>query len=60
MRAHVLASENMDLQVVRCMDRTRLRNEIETKINIFKFFLFWKLSKYGDLRMHISILRISV
>ena len=33
-RAHALASENMDLQVVGCMDQTRLRNEI----NYFLFF----------------------
>ena len=32
-----LASENMDLQVVRCMDQTRLRNEIKT---IFLTFFF--------------------
>ena len=37
MCAH-FASENMDLQVVRCMDRTRLRNKIETK-NIIIFNL---------------------
>ena len=35
MRVHALASENLDLQVVRCMDRTRLWNEIETKIYFF-------------------------
>ena len=33
-----LASENMDLQVVRCMDQTRLRNEIKTNFLTF-FFL---------------------
>ena len=37
-RAHALASENMDLQVVGCMDRTRLRNEIETKKYFFNSF----------------------
>ena len=36
-------------------DQTAERNRNK---NIY--FLFWKLSKYGDLRMHISILRISV
>ena len=36
MCAHALASENMDLQVVGCMDWTRLRNEIET--NVFNSF----------------------
>ena len=39
MRAHALASENMDLQVVGCMDQTRLQNEIETKIYIFILFI---------------------
>ena len=35
MCAHALASENMDLQVVGCMDQTRLRYEIETKTKKF-------------------------
>ena len=39
MRAHALASENIDLQVVGSMDRTRLRNKIETKIYIFILFI---------------------
>ena len=34
-RVCMLASENMDLQVVGCMDRTRLQNKIETK----KYFI---------------------
>ena len=40
--AHALASENMDLQVVGCMDWTRLRNKIET---IFLFFFILEIFK---------------
>ena len=39
MRAHALASENMDLQVVGYMDRIRLWNEIETFFFFFILFI---------------------
>ena len=54
----MLASENMDLQVVGCMDRTRLQNEIETKIDFFILEVV-KIRRSPYARFNFTNLRIN-
>ena len=59
MCVHALASENMDLQVVGCMDQTRLRYEIKTKTK--KFILeIVKIRRSPYVHFNFTNLRINM